>query len=298
MRLREVGHLLKDAAVKFWADGGPRHSAAITFYLSLYLSPLVLTVVAIVGFAFGEEAARGEIVEQIRGFFGRESAVVIEHIIAQSHLSTHGFWSGMIAAVTLLVGATGLFSNLQSALNAIWMVPGKKVDGGIIAAIRERFLAFLLVCGTAILIVASLAISSIVSGINERISSWVAEYKLLAEFANFAISFGLTTTLFAMMFKWLPEISLAWSDVWLGAAVTAGLMALGRYPIGLYLHKVSVGSAFGTAETFVVFLVWIYYSMQILLFGAELTFVYASRQREANRNEESTLRQTELPVQA
>jgi membrane protein len=276
MKISKLGHLIKQAGLKFWEDNGPRLSASITFYLSLYLSPLLLTVLAIVGFAFGQQAARGEIVEQIRGLVGRDGATVIEQLIAQSALTNHGVWSGVIATITLLIGATGLFSNLQSALNTIWMVPSKKTSSGIVIAIRERFLALLLVCGTALLLVTSLVISTILMGINAHISGWLPVIAPLAEVANFVVSFGLITTLLAMMFKWLPETHLAWSDIWLGAVITAGLITLGRYPIGLYLHQVAVGSAFGAAEALVVFLVWVYYSAQILLFGAEFTFVYAN----------------------
>jgi membrane protein len=294
MKVREIGRLLKDAGVKFWDDHGPRLSAAMTFYLFLSLSPLVLTVVTIAGFAFGQEAARGEIVEQIRGTVGREGAVVIEQLLAQSVLTNHGVWSGIIAVITLLVGASGLFSSLQSALNAIWMVPGKKIEGGILTAIREQFLAILLVWGTAFLLLVSLVISAILAGINEHVSGWLPESATFAEIANLAVSFGLTTILFAMIFKWLPETDLAWSDVWLGAAVTAGMIALGRYPIGLYLHRVAAGSAFGAAEAFVVFLVWVYYSSQILLFGAELTFVYATRYGHSIQTDETLPRTAEL----
>jgi membrane protein len=246
-----------------------------------------LTVIAIVGLGFDPQEARGKIVEEIRGVVGQEVAVVIEQLVAQSAISNHGIWSGIIAAITLFIGSTGLFSSLQDALNTIWMTPGKKVEGGIIALIRERFLAFLLVCITAILLIASLVISTILTGINARVSSWLPESAPLAELINFAINYALTTTLFAMMFKWLPEIRLAWSDVLLGAVITSGLIALGRYPIGFYLHKVSVGSAFGAAEAFVVFLIWIYYSTHILLFGAELTFVYSTRNKNEARIVES-----------
>jgi membrane protein len=277
MKLREMGLLLKNSGVKFWNDDGPRMSAAMAFYLSLYLSPLLLTVVTIVGFGFGKEAARGEIVEQIRNFVGQEGAVVIEKLIAQSVLTKHGLLSGIVAAITLIIGATGLFSNLQSALNTIWMVPGKRGQGGIVGILRERLFAFVLVCGTAFLLMVSLALSTILTGINAELSGWLPDSAPIAETLNFVISFALTTTLFAMIFKWLPQTTLAWSDVWFGAVITAGMIVLGRYPIGFYLHTVAAGSAFGAAEAFIVLLVWVYYSSQILLFGAELTFLYATR---------------------
>jgi len=276
MRLSAIGALLKDAGVKFWNDQAPRLSAALTFYLVLSLSPLLLSIVATVGAAFGQEAVRGEIVAQIRGIVGEQAAVVIEQIVAQTSMSQHGVWSGVVAIVVLAIGASGLFSSLQSALNAIWMTSSSTVPGGVIHAVRERALALALVGGTAILLFISLVVSAVLTGVNARVAGWLPGSALIAEVVNFAVSFALTTTLFAMIFKWLPDAELAWSDVWLGAAITAVLMILGRYPIGLYLHEVSVGSAFGAAEAFVVFLIWAYYSCQILLFGAELTFVYAT----------------------
>jgi membrane protein len=277
MTMREVGRLLKGAGIKFWDDGGPRLSAAITFYLSLYLSPLLLAVIAIAGFVFGKEAAQGEVVEQIRGVMGREGAEVVEQILAQTASTQHGIVAGVVAVVTLFIGASGLFSCLQGALDVIWQVPGKKSGGGILVALRERLFSFLLVCGTAFLLIAALIVNAVVSGINGRVSGWLPHSEGLVEVLNFSISYALITTLFAMIFKWLPETRLAWSDVWLGAAITTALIALARYPIGLYLNRVSVGSAFGAAEAFVVFLVWVYYAAQIVLFGAEFTFVYANR---------------------
>jgi len=292
MKICDIWRLLKDAGVKFWEDNGPRLSAGLTFYLLLSLSPLVLTVVSSAGFVFGEEAARGEIVSQIHGFVGREGAVVIEQLLAQSVLTNHGIWSGIFVVITLLLGASGLFSSLQSALNAIWRVPGKKSSGGLVTLIRERILAFLLVGGTAFLLFVSLVISTVLTGINEHVAGWLPNSALLAEIVNLAISFGLTTILFTMIFKWLPETDLAWSDVWIGAAITSGLIAIGRYPIGLYLHRVAATSAFGAAEAFVVFLVWVYYSAQIFFFGAELTFLYATRYGHSIQAVDATPRAT------
>jgi membrane protein len=276
MTFSSIGRLLKDAGVKFWKDQAPRLSAALTFYLVLSLSPLLLSIVVIVGFVFGQEAVRGEIAAQIHGVVGQQAATVIEHVLAQTAMSQHGVWSGVIAVIVLLVGASGLFASLQGALNTIWKTSSSTSGSGVLHTVRERALAFALVGGTACLLFISLVISALLTGINARVAGWLPGSALIAEIVNFVVSFALMTTLFAMIFKWLPDAELAWSDVWLGAAVTAGLMILGRYPIGLYLHEVTVGSAFGAAEAFVVFLIWTYYSCQILLFGAELTYVYAT----------------------
>jgi membrane protein len=277
MSLRDSGRLFKDAGVKFWDDQGPRLGAAMAFYTALSLSPLLLAVVAMAGLVFGQEAARGEIVAQIRDVVGHEAAVVIEQMVAKSSSTTNGVLAGIVALVMLVFGASGVFAELRGALNTIWKVPGRKSEGGVLRLLRGRLLSFSLVCGTAFLLLVSLVISAILSGINGRVAGWFPEWATLAEVLNFVINLGLTTALFAMIFKWLPETDLAWADVWLGAAVTALLFAVGRYLIGLYLGRAAVGSAYGAAGAFVVLLVWIYYSTQIVLFGAELTFVYARR---------------------
>ena len=177
----------------------------------------------------------------------------------------------------LFFGASGVFVELQAALNTVWQVPGRKTEGGVWAIVRQRLLSFSLVCGVAFLLLASLVVSAVLSAVNDRIAAWLPGMGVLAQVLNFLLTFGLLTLLFAMIFQWLPETDLAWSDVWVGAAVTAALFSVGKYLIGLYLGHAAVGSAYGAAGAFVVLLAWIYWSSQILLFGAELTFVYAQR---------------------
>jgi len=298
MTFHDVGKLLKDSGAKFLEDKGQRIGAALAFYTALSLSPLLLVIVAIAGLGFGQEAARGEIVVQLRGAIGQEAAVTVEQLVAQSAISSHGIVAAVIAFVVLLVGASTVFSELQSALNTIWQVPGRKSKSGIMAFVRERLMSFLVVAGTASLLLASLVISAILSGVDGSISGWLPEWLGLVSALNFVISFALTTVLFAMIFKWLPEIDLAWADVWLGAAVTAGLFAVGRYLIGMYLGRAAVGSAYGAAGTFVVLLVWIYYSTQILLFGAELTFMYAKRHGHGLGDHDSESGETAAQIQA
>lgn len=277
MTLREVGRLLKEAGVKFWNDNGPRLGAALAFYTALSLSPLLLATVAIAGLAFGQEAARGEIVGELRGAIGPEGALVIEDMVKKSSSTSGGVVATVVAFAVLLYGASNVFSELRNALNSIWRVPGRETGGGVMGFVRGRLLSFSLVCGTAILLLASLVASAVLSAVSDRIAAWVPGMGLLAHVVNFVVPFGLITLLFAMIFQWLPETDLAWSDVWLGAAVTAGLFSVGKYLIGLYLGTAAVGSAYGAAGAFVVLLVWIYWSTQILLFGAELTFVYAQK---------------------
>ena len=277
MKIRDAGKLLKDAGVKFLADKGQRLGAALAFYTALSLSPLLLAVVAIAGLGFGQEAARGEIVEQLRDTLGQEAAATVEQMVAKSADASQGVVAAVVAFAVLLFGASGVFAELQSALNTIWQVPGRKSEGGILNLVRERLLSFSLVAGTAFLLLVSLVISAVLSGIDGSVSGWLPQWTVLAGVLNFVINLGLTTLLFAMIFKVLPETHLAWSDVWHGAILTAILFGVGRFVIGMYLGRAAVGSAYGAAGAFVVLLVWIYYSTQILLFGAELTFVYAER---------------------
>ncbi|HVL15343.1 MAG TPA: YihY/virulence factor BrkB family protein [Gemmata sp.] len=277
MKLRDVGSLAKDAGKKFIDDKGPRLGAALAFYTALSLSPLLLAVVAIAGLAFGEEAARGEIVGQLRDTAGEEGATVVEKLIANSAASSGKGLAAVVAFAVLFFGASGVFVELQAALNTVWQVPGRKTEGGVWAIVRQRLLSFSLVCGVAFLLLASLVVSAVLSAVNDRIAAWLPGMGVLAQVLNFLLTFGLLTLLFAMIFQWLPETDLAWSDVWVGAAVTAALFSVGKYLIGLYLGHAAVGSAYGAAGAFVVLLAWIYWSSQILLFGAELTFVYAQR---------------------
>ena len=275
MTLHDAGQTFKESGKKFLDDNGPRLGAALAFCTAVSLSPLLLAVVSIAGLAFGREAASGQIVEQIRDVVGQEAATVIEQLVLKSSNTSHGIVAAVIAFAVLLFGASGVFAELQSAQHRLESA-GPYVSGWHLDQDQDRLLSFSLVCGTAFLLLVSLVISAVLSAINGTIAGWLPGMDILAEVINFLISLGLTTVLFAMIFQWLPETDLSWSDVWVGAAVTAGLFAIGRYLIGLYLGRAAVGSAYGAAGAFVALLVWIYYSTQILLFGAELTFVYAT----------------------
>lgn len=277
MKLKDAGGLIKDAGSKFIDDKAPRLGAALAFYTLLSLSPLLLVVVGVAGAVFGEEAARGELVHQIQGTVGPEGAAAVEQVVARSAGQSGKGLMAAVAFAVLFFGASGVFVELQGALNAIWQVPGRKSGGGIVTLIRERLLSFSLVCVMIFLLLASLVVSAVLSAVNDRVAGWVPGMTALAEVLNFVITLGFLTLLFAAIFQWLPETDLAWSDVWVGAGVTALLFSVGKFLIGLYLGTAAVGSAYGAAGAFVVLLVWVYYSTQILLFGAELTYIYAQR---------------------
>jgi membrane protein len=277
MTLRAIGQLLKDSGKKFLADDAPRLGAALAFYTALSLSPLLLAVVALAGFIFGEKAARGELVEQLRDTIGQEAATVVEQLVAKSATGSGGVVATVVALVIVIYGASRVFTELQGALNTVWKVPGRQPERGVWNWIKGRLLSFSLVAGTAFLLIVSLVVSAILSSVNEAVTGWLPGMDALAQAANFLLTLLLLILLFAMIFQWLPETDLAWSDVWVGATATALLFSIGKYLIGLYLGKAAVGSAYGAAGAFVVLLVWVYYSTQIVLFGAEITYVYAKR---------------------
>lgn len=266
--------LAKETVSDFMRDEGPRLGAALAFYTALSLSPLLIVVVAIAGFVYGDTAARGELAHQIRDLVGEEGANAVQTMLA-NHTRAGGVIATIVGIVTLVVGASGVFSALQDALDTIWGVKAEDRPSGIIALLRDRLISFSLVCGMAFLLMVSLVFSAVLSGINGYINSWFPDASVWLHLANLLLSFVLTTAMFAMIFKVLPHARPGWSDVWIGATITAALFTAGKFLIGVYLGRAAIGSPYGAAGSFVVLLVWIYYSTQILLFGAEFTQVYA-----------------------
>lgn len=273
--------ILKDAGLEFWKDKAPRLGAAIAFYTALSLSPLLVVVIGIAGLIFGDEAARGEIAHQITNLVGKEGAEAVEVMLA-SRTRSDGIFATVVGLIMLFVGATGLFAQLQDALDTIWGVEAKQTEKtsttrDILGVIWDRALSFSLVCGMAFLLLVSLVVSALLTAFAGWLNSWFPESAVLLGLINLVLTLAFTSAMFGMIFKILPHVRLAWTDVWVGAVVTAGLFTLGKYLIGLYLGQAAIGSAYGAAGSFVVLLVWVYYSTQILLFGAELTYVYATR---------------------
>lgn len=276
MWIHTAYELVKTTGTEFWRDKAPRLGAALAFYTALSLSPLLVVVIAIAGFVYGQEAARGELAGQIRDLVGDEGAQAVQTILAHQ-TKQGGVIATVIGIITLVVGATGVFAELQDAIDTVWGVKDEDRPGGIGAMLKDRLMSFSLVCGLAFLLLVSLVFSAILSGLSGIVNGWLPDTAAWLHGANLVLSFALTTVMFAFIFKVLPHARPAWSDVWTGAALTAVLFTLGKYLIGLYLGRAAVGSAYGAAGSFVVLLVWIYYSTQILLLGAEFTQIYATR---------------------
>lgn len=275
---RTVYELLRDTVTAFLEDECPRLGAALAFYITLSLAPMLLIVVGLAGIAFGDDAAREQVMTQIRQFVGQEGAQAVEATLSNSRSKTGGTVSTVIGFVSVLIGATGVFAQLQEALNLIWKVPAKPSQGfSVWGTIRKRLLSFSVLFGLGFLLLVSLALNAIVVGLQNVVGQGTVDVMGGIRVLDIVISLLLSTLLFAMIFKVLPQTYVAWRRVWFGAFVTACLFNVGKTLIGLYLGQTAPGSTFGAAGSVVVLLVWIYYSTQILMFGAEFTKIYSKR---------------------
>jgi membrane protein len=275
MTWRTAWDTIKQTAAEFVNDKCPRLGAALAFYTALSIAPLLLVVLGIAGLAFGPDAARGEIARQLSDLLGREQAEVVESMIAKSSSTQGGVVATVVGIVTLLVGATGVFAQLQDALDTVWNVKPDQTPGGIWATVKDRLLSFAMIGLMAFLLLVSVVFGAVLAGLGHVFEQWLPYSSVWLRLGNCVLSLAVTTVMFAMAFKLLPHARPAWRDVWIGAVLTAVLFNVGKYLIGLYLGRASVGSTFGAAGSFVVLLFWIYYSTQIVLFGAEFTQVYA-----------------------
>jgi membrane protein len=268
--------VLNEAAFKWVEDRGQRLGAALAFYSVLSLAPLLVVVMAAAGAVFGEKAASGEIVSQIEGLTGHDGAIVIQDLLTHAHRPKEGLLATILGRITLLLGASGVFGELQDSLNLIWRVeakPGRNLH----ALLRDRFLSFVMVFGTAFLLIVSLAISAVLAAAEKFLGGLITGFDLVLPALGTLISLSVLTILFATIFKVVPDARISWRDVWVGGAVTALLFTAGKFLFGLYLGRSGIASAYGVAGSLVVLIIWTYYSAQILYFGAELTHVAAKR---------------------
>ncbi len=269
---------LGKAAVKAWSDDyAPSMGAALSYYTLFSIAPLLIVVIAVAGMVFGQEAAQGAIVGQLRGIMGEEGAVAVEGMLKAAREPAKSLVATLAGIATLLLGSTAIFAELQSALDRIWRVPAAKKESGIWSLLRKRVLSFGLVLALGFLLLISLVASAALAALGKWWGGWFGGWDVFLEIVNFAVSFGIFTVLFAMIYKIMPRAKIPWHDVWTGATVTALLFTIGKVLIGLYLGKSSLASGFGAAGSLVVLLVWVYYSAQIFLLGAEYTWVYAQK---------------------
>jgi membrane protein len=276
MNLQAIWKLFQETFKEWSEDKASRLAAALAYYTIFSIAPLLIIVIAIAGAVFGEEAARGQIVAQIQGLVGPDGAKFLETAIKNANQPKTGAIASIISVVVLLLGATGLFTELQDSLNTIWKVkpkPGRAISN----IIRLRVLSFALVIGIGFLLLVSLVISTALAALVTYFSNLLPGVDFLWPILNFILSFAITTFLFGLIFKVLPDVKIAWSDVLIGAILTSFLFSIGRFFLGQYLGNGSFGSTYGAAASLVVILAWVNYAAQILFFGAEFTQVYARR---------------------
>jgi membrane protein len=259
-----------------WVDDyAASMGAALAYYTLFSLAPLLLIVIAVAGVVFGADAARGQVVTQLRGLIGEDGAIAIQGLLKSASQPAQSVIASMISVVTLIVGATSMFGELQSDLDRIWRVPAAKKPSGLWDLLRTRLLSFGLIVSIGFLLLVSLVVSAGLAALGTWWGPMFGGWVIALQIVNQIVSLIFVTMLFALMYRILPSVRVGWRDVWHGAAVTALLFTIGKFAIGLYLGKVGVASGYGAAGSIVVLLVWVFYSAQIFLLGAEFTWVYA-----------------------
>jgi membrane protein len=278
MRLgpKNLWRLLRQTFADWSEDKAPELGAALAFYTALSIAPLLVILLGVAAFFLGDDAATGQLMSEMASMVGEEGAGAIDDMIKSANKPTEGAIATTLSVITLLFGASGVFGQLQSSMNTIWEVQPKP-GRGLWGFIRDRFLSITMVLGLAFLLLVSMIISAGLAAMGQVFHELPESLRWLAQGFHLSVSIIVLTLLFAMMFKYLPDVKIGWRDVILGAFMTAVLFTIGKFAIGMYLGHSSMASSYGVAGSFVVLLVWVYYSAQILFFGAEFTQVYANK---------------------
>jgi membrane protein len=263
----------KQTFKEFGEDKAPRLGAALAYYTIFSIGPLLLIAVSMAGIFLGQEAAQGQISAELGKIFGPQMSQALEQMIQAAAKPKSGTLATIVGIVMLMVGASGLFAQLKDALNTIWNVEPKK-SSGIVGVIRQRFLSMAMVLAIGFLLLISLAFDAVISAMGPWLGNLVGG-EAIVHAIQLVLSFAISVVLFAAIFRVLPDLKIAWRDVWLGSLLTSVLFVIGKWGLGLYLGKAAVGSAYGAAGSLVILLVWVYWSAQILFLGAEFTQVYA-----------------------
>jgi membrane protein len=250
--------------------------AALSYYTVFSLAPLLVIVIAVAGLVFGTDAAQGEITGQLRGLLGDQGAKAVEELLKSANQPSRGLTASIIGGITLIIGATSVFGELQSDLDRVWRAPAAP-GLGLWGLVRSRLLSFGMILAIGFLLLVSLVISAALAALGKWWGALFGGWEIVLQGLNLVVSLATITVLFALIYKVLPRVKVAWADVWVGAAVTSLLFTIGKFAIGLYLGKSDVTSGYGAAGSVILLLVWVYYSAQIFLLGAEFTWVFAHR---------------------
>ena len=277
MTFGDLRGLVKTAVAGWVDDYAQSMGAALAFYTMFSIAPLLLIVISIAGLVFGDEAAHGEIFGQLEELLGPAGALAVQGMLESVSKPAESVTASAVGVGLLLIGATSVFGELQDALDRIWRAPVRAPSSGLWGLVRARLLSFGMILGIGFLLMVSLVASAALAGLRKWWSPLFSDWITIASGVEFASSFALVTVVFAMIYKIMPRVQIAWKDVWIGAGVTSLLFTVGKFLIGLYIGGSGIASGFGAAASLVVVLVWVYYSAQVFLFGAEFTWAYSHK---------------------
>jgi len=276
IRLGEIPHLFWTAAKGWSGDDVPRLGASLAYYTLFSIAPVLIIAIAIAGFVFGADAVRGEIALQLEGIVGADGAAVVQDLVQNASRPGRGAIALTIGSITFLLAATGVFLELQHALNTIFRVK-QNANSNVSAFVKARLRSFGLVLSIGFVLLVSLAVSAGLAAVSKLFGHAAGSQAIFFQLLNVTVSFAVITVLFAVIYRFLPDVKLLWRDVWVGAVLTSALFTIGKQLLALYLGRSSTASSYGAAGSVIVLLLWVYYSAQIFLFGAELTRVYTER---------------------
>jgi membrane protein len=274
--MKSVWDLIKRTASSWSEINAPRLGAALAFYTMWSIAPLLVLFLGIAGLVFGPAAAQHQVATEIQNVTGQAGGEAIQSLLAHASNPGHGILAAGVGFAVLLFGASGVFGELRDSLNLVWGHPTNS-NTGIMGMVRYRFFSFAMVLGVGFLLLVSLLVSAAIAATGTYLKGYLPLPEAVLHLSSIVVSFLLVTVLFALLYKLVPDVEIEWRDVWIGAAVTSLLFSLGKFLIGLYLGKASVGSAYGAAGSLVVFIVWVYYSAQIFFLGAEFTHMFAEQ---------------------
>ncbi len=275
--LREIGAFVREVVGEWQRDNALTHGAALAYYTLFSLTPLLVLIIIIAGLVLGRAAAQGEVVAQIEGLVGTDTARMVQDMVVRTSQPASGIVPTLVSLAAIVLGASGLVGQLRFSLNQIWGVPPARGGGGIRAMLRQRLVALGVIAGMGLLLLLSAVLSAVLSIAHELVAQHLPVLARILPLANLVLSLAVSTAFFAMIYEFLPDVDLPRREVWLGAAVTAILFTIGKSLIAVYLGRAGAASIYGAAGSLVLLLLWVYYSVQILLFGAEVIDVYARR---------------------
>ena len=267
--------MIKTSFAAWVDDYAPSMGAALAYYTVFSLAPLLVIVISVSGLIFGTDAVRGAIFSEISGLMGADAAIAIQDLLSSVSKPSTGIIGSILGALVLLIGATSVFGELQDALDRIWRAPARVRSSGLLTLLRTRILSFGMILGIAFLLMVSLVTGAAIAALGKWWGGWFAGWEVMAQIINAGVGFLMTTAVFALIYKLMPRVKVGWIDVWVGATVTSLLFTVGHLLISLYIGKAGVASGFGAAGSVAVIFVWVYYSAQVFLVGAEFTWVYA-----------------------